>query len=57
MAARTKKTDMKDEKRWSFSFFSDMDPEKKSNILKYSGVAVLVFALFSLVSVVSSLFT
>lgn len=57
MAARTKKTDMKDEKRRSFSFFSDMDPEKKSNILKYSGVAVLVFALFTLVSVVSYLFT
>ena len=57
MAARTKKTDVKDEKRLSFSFFSDMDAEKKSNILKYSGVAVLVFALFTLVSVVSYLFT
>lgn len=34
-----------------------MDAEKKSNILKYSGIAVLVFALFTLVSVLSYLFT
>ena len=45
----------KNEKPKRFSFFSDMDAEKKSNILKYSGVAVLVFALFTLVSVVSYL--
>ena len=57
MAARMKKTDMKNEKRWSFSFFSDMDMEKKSNLLKYSGIAVLVFALFTLASVTSYLFT
>ncbi len=56
MAARTKKTDIKNEKP-RFSFFSDMDAEKKSNILKYSGIAVLVFALFTLVSVFSYLFT
>ena len=57
MAARSKKTEVKNEKRWSFSFFSDMDVEKKSNILKYSGIAVLVFTLFTLVSVTSYLFT
>ena len=57
MAARSKKTEVKNEKRRSFSFFSDMDAEKKSNILKYSGVAVLVFTLFTLVSVTSYLFT
>ena len=57
MAARSKKTEVKNEKRWSFSFFSDMDVEKKSNILKYSGIAVLVFTLFTFVSVTSYLFT
>ena len=34
-----------------------LDDEKKSNILKYSGIAVMVFALFSFISVVSYLFT
>ncbi len=38
-------------------FFSDMDPDKKSNILRYTGIAVLVFALFTLISSVSYLFT
>ena len=57
MAAGTKKKVTKNEKHLSFSFFTDMDAEKKSNILKYSGVAVMVFALFSFVSVLSYLFT
>ena len=59
MAARTK-TDRKDkrkEKRRRFSFFSGMTPERKSNILKYTGVAVGVFALFTFVAIVSYLFT
>ena len=34
-----------------------MDELKKSNILKYTGVAVAVFALFTLISAVSYLFT
>jgi S-DNA-T family DNA segregation ATPase FtsK/SpoIIIE len=34
-----------------------MAPEKKSNILKYSGIAVMVFAMFTFVSVLSYLFT
>ena len=34
-----------------------IDEDKKSTILKYSGIAVLVFALFSLVAVFSYLFT
>lgn len=38
-------------------FFSEIDPDKKSNILKYTGIAVLVFALFTLLSSVSYLFT
>ena len=37
--------------------FADMDPERKSNILKYTGMAVLVFTLFTLISTVSYLFT
>ena len=57
MAAGTKRKVTRNERRWSFSFFKDMDEEKKSNILKYSGIAVMVFALFSFVSVFSYLFT
>ncbi len=37
--------------------FSDIDPDKKSSILKYTGIAVLVFALFTLISSLSYLFT
>ena len=48
MAARNKNKSVESEKRFSFSFFTDMDQEKKSNILKYSGIAVMVFAIFTL---------
>ena len=34
-----------------------MDPDKKSTILKYTGIAVLVFAFFTLLSALSYLFT
>ena len=44
-------------KRIRFSFFSDMSPEKRSAICRYSGLAVLVFALFTFASLVSYLFT
>ena len=44
-------------KRSRFSFFSDMDPEKRSAVCRYSGLAVLVFALFTFASLVSYLFT
>ena len=57
MAGATKKKGTRNEKRWSFSFFSEMDAQKKSNLLKYSGAAVMVFALFTLVAVLSYLFT
>ena len=57
MAAGNRKKSVKNEKLHRFSFFTDMDAERKSNILKYSGVAVMVFALFSFVSVLSYLFT
>ena len=40
-------------KKFSFK----LDKEKKSNILKYTGIAVLVFTLFTLVSTLSYLFT
>lgn len=57
MAAVNKKKVVKNEKRWSFSFFTDMNPERKSNLLKYCGIAVMVFAIFTFVSVLSYLFT
>ena len=59
MAAR-KKTAKKNngkEKRNRFSFFSDMDPDTKSVILKGLGLLVAVFTVFTLVSTVSYLFT
>lgn len=40
-----------------FSFFSEMSPEKKSAIYRYSGLAVFVFTLFTFSSLVSYLFT
>ena len=55
--ARKQQNDKKKEKHKRFSFFSDMDPVKKSNILKYTGVAVTVFTLFTLFASVSYLFT
>ena len=39
------------------NIFAGMDPDNKSNLLKYTGIAVLVFALFTLVSALSYLFT
>lgn len=58
MAARKKTVKTEgNEKRARFSFFSDMDEVRKSNILKYTGVAVAVFAIFTLISSVSYLFT
>ena len=38
-------------------FFMEMDPQKKSNILKYTGLAVAVFTMFTLASALSYLFT
>ena len=57
MAAKTNRNNKGKERRSRFSFFSDMTPERKSNILKYTGVAVAVLAAFSFISVVSYLFT
>ena len=44
-------------KHIDFSFFTEMDPQKKSNLLKYTGIAVMVFAVFTLLSIFSYLFT
>ena len=57
MAAKTNKKDKGKEKRARFSFFSDMDPQKKINILKYIGVAVAVLTAFLFISSFSYLFT
>ena len=56
MAARTKTT-KKNERRRRFSFFSSLTPEKKSALLKYTGLTVFVLTMFTLVSTVSYLFT
>ena len=56
MAAKTKTTKKK-EKHSRFSFFSALTPEKKSAVLKYTGLTVCVLALFTLVSTISYLFT
>ena len=54
--ARTTTTKKKG-KRERFSFFSGMTPENKSAFYRYCGLAVAVFALFTLASLASYLFT
>ena len=53
--AKEKKTNSKDNRR--FKLFAGMSDEKKSTMLKYAGWAIAAFALFTLVSVGSYLFT
>lgn len=57
MAARKKTKDTRKEKRVRFSFFSDMNPDTKSVILKGLGLLVGVFAVFTFVASLSYLFT
>ena len=57
MSAKKAKTIKKNEKQKRFSFFSDMDSDKKSNILKGAGVIVMVFTVLTLLSTISYLFT
>ncbi len=57
MAARKRTKDTRKEKRARFSFLSDMNPDTKSIILKSLGLVVAVFAVFTLVSSISYLFT
>ncbi len=54
---KTARTARKNEKPQRFSFFSDMDQDKRSNLLKYTGVIVMIFTAFTLLSTVSYLFT
>ena len=55
--AKNKKANKKKEKRNGFSFFSDMNPDKKSLILKGLGLLVGIFAVFTAVAAVSYIFT
>ena len=55
--AQNKKMNKKKEKRNGFSFFSNMDPDRKSLIFKITGLIVGVFAIFTLVASVSYLMT
>lgn len=58
MAARKKsKAGAKKEKRVRFSFFSDMNPDTKSVVLKGLGLAVAVFTVFTFIASLSYLFT
>lgn len=54
--AQKRKTNKK-EKRNGFSFFSNIDPDKKSTIIKVAGLLVAIFAVFTLVASVSYLLT
>ena len=56
MAVKKSKITKQKEKRL-FSFFSDMDPELKSILIKCTGGLVALFTLFTLVSMMSYLFT
>ena len=58
MAVRKAKTKtVKQKEKRLFSFFSDMDPELKSILIKCTGGLVLLITLFTFVSMVSYLFT
>lgn len=60
MAARkkqeTKKEEIKKEKRFRFSFLSDMTPEKKTRLSKFIGLACAVFTVCTFVFIISYLF-
>ena len=55
--AQNKKTKKKNAKKNFFAFFRNMDPELKSILIKCSGGLVMLIALFTLVSMLSYLFT
>lgn len=58
MAARKKsKAGAKKEKRVRFSFFSDMNPDTKSIVLKGLGLGMAVFTVFTFIASLSYLFT
>ncbi len=57
MAAKKKTKDIQKEKRARFSFFSNMNPDTKSNIFKLLGILVGIFTIFTLLASFSYLFT
>ncbi len=57
MAAKKKTKDIQKEKRARFSFFSDMNPDTKSNVFKLLGILVGILTIFTLLATVSYLFT
>lgn len=56
-AKKKTKNTKKNEKPSRFSFFSDMNPDRKSNLLKTAAIVVMVFAALTLLSTISYLFT
>ena len=59
MSSKEKKSEQKTERRpvRVFSFWSDMDPAKRSRIIAFCGLVTLALALFTLISCISYLFT
>ena len=57
MPVKKSRNNKRNEKQKRFSFFSDMDPDKKSNVLKYTGVIMMIVTVFTLVATMSYLFT
>ena len=57
MPVKKAKTNKKNEKLKGFSFFSDMDQDKRSNLMKYTAVIVTIFTVLTFISTVSYLFT
>ena len=55
--AQNKKTKKKNAKKNFFAFFKNMDPELKSILIRCSGGLVMLIALFTMVSMLSYLFT
>ena len=57
MPVKKSRNNKRNEKQKRFSFFSDMDMDKKSNVLKYTGVIMMIVTAFTLVATMSYLFT
>ena len=57
MAAKKVTKNRRQKEKKFFSFFADMDPELKSILIKCVGGVVLMVTAFTLVSMLSYLFT
>ena len=55
--AQRNTTGRKKVRRGRLAFFSSITPQQKSTILKYSGVVIFAFTLFTFISAASYLFT